>query len=74
MPIRHFLEDRVFDPELVSMMSEIYVAICEQLKLNPRTDDPMTRRIAVAIIQSVEDGEKLKGAILLLALTKLGLV
>lgn len=74
MPIRRFLDDHAFDPEVVNMMSEIYVAICEQLKLNPHADDPMTRRIATAVIQAIEDGEKLKGAILLLALAKLGVV
>jgi hypothetical protein len=67
MPIRPFLEDEFFDPELIETMSKALVAACQSLGLRPK-DDAATRLLAMRIIQQAREGvhdrELLKAAAL----------
>jgi hypothetical protein len=45
MPIRPFLADQAFEPELIRQMSLALETVCETLRLG-LTDDPNTRLVA----------------------------
>ena len=57
MPIRRFLADQAFQPELITQMSEAFVRACEALRLE-LVDDPATRLVAKTIIELAERGIK----------------
>jgi hypothetical protein len=55
MPIRPFLADQAFEPELIREMSLALESVCETLSLS-LTDDPNTRLIASKIIEMAQRG------------------
>jgi hypothetical protein len=56
MSIRRLLENRVFGPDETRAMGEAFEIICDLLELKSDTDDPLTRKIAQAIIDAAEAG------------------
>ena len=56
MPIKPFLEGRVFEPDPLASMGEAFEITCDFLSLNPKKDDAATRRVASAIVQAAEAG------------------
>jgi hypothetical protein len=50
MPIRVYLADRSFDPELIQNMSAAFQGVCTALSLKP-IDDAITRLVAEKIIE-----------------------
>jgi len=55
MPIRPFLADRAFEPELIQQMSGALESVCAKLNLT-LTDDPATRLVASKIIELAQRG------------------
>jgi len=55
MPIRPFLADQPFDPELIAMMSAALESVCKDLGLSI-VDDPATRLVARKIIELTQRG------------------
>jgi hypothetical protein len=56
VPIRSFLKDAVFDPEVISDMSAAFEDVCKALEVSGRSD--ITKEmIATKIIQLVRGGE-----------------
>jgi hypothetical protein len=55
MPIRPFLADQAFEPELLGQMSLALETVCAKLQLN-LTDDPATRLVASKIIELAQRG------------------
>ena len=55
MPIRRFLADQAFQPELIAQISAAFVRACEALRLE-LVDDPATRLVAKTIIELAERG------------------
>jgi hypothetical protein len=55
MPIRRFLADEPFDPEIITMMSTALENVCKALGLNI-VDDPATRLVAQKIIELTQRG------------------
>jgi hypothetical protein len=50
MPIRLYLANRSFDPDLIQYMSAAFQGVCTALSLKP-IDDPITRLVAEKIIE-----------------------
>lgn len=55
MPIRPFLADQPFEPELIAKMSAALEHACEALGLS-LVDDPATRLVAQKIIELAQRG------------------
>ena len=56
MPIRPFLKDAVFGPDVISVMGAAFEEVCKTLEASGRTD--ITKEIvAIKIIQLVRGGE-----------------
>jgi hypothetical protein len=55
MPIRPFLENQAFQPDIIRQMSLALESVCEKLQLN-LTDDPATRLVARKIIELAQRG------------------
>ena len=55
MPIRPYLNGKVFDPELISEMSIALESVCDALQLQ-RVDDRLTRFVSEKIIQFAQYG------------------
>jgi hypothetical protein len=55
MPIRPFLADQAFEPELIGQMSLALETVCATLRLG-LTDDPNTRLVASKIVQLAQRG------------------
>jgi hypothetical protein len=55
MPIRPFLSNQSFDPEIIGKMSAALERVCETLNLK-MVDDPATRLVAEKIIGLVQRG------------------
>lgn len=73
MPIRRFLENRVFDAEETQAMGEAFQIVCDLLSLKPGVDDPMTRKVAGAIISAAEGGIRDTEGLMAAALDTLGI-
>ena len=56
MPIRPYLESRVFEPEAIEAMGMAYEKACRKLRLAP-TQDGATEVVAKVIIELAERGE-----------------
>ncbi len=56
MPIRPYLQSRVFEPEIVDAMGAAFEKACRRLRLSP-THDPATEMVAKLIIGLAEQGE-----------------
>ena len=72
MPIVRLLQDRAFDPETITIVTNAYERACNQLRLVDRTD-LLTELLAKAIISVAETGEHDSDRILQAALQKLGI-
>jgi hypothetical protein len=63
LPIRTFLSGEVFEPEILSVMSDAFMAACNHLGLHMDADDAVTRLVAAKIIEltrrGVRESEKL---------------
>ncbi|HLL27424.1 MAG TPA: hypothetical protein VKT73_07205 [Xanthobacteraceae bacterium] len=70
MPIRPFLGNRVFEPELVKAMSQAFEIACDALSLKRGQDDPLTRWIAQTVIAAAEEGHTDIGALVDITLKK----
>jgi hypothetical protein len=57
VPIRRHLGRQVFEPELIKAMSEAFAFCCDYFKLNVKSNDAVTRRVAEAVIAAAKDGE-----------------
>jgi len=55
MPIRRFLDGQAFEPEMISIMSEVLESVCAELGLSMK-DDPATRHVAAKIIELAQRG------------------
>jgi hypothetical protein len=55
VPIRPFLADQPFTPEMIREMSLALERVCETLRLQ-MTDDPATRLVAAKIIEMAQRG------------------
>ncbi len=56
MPIRIYLKEAVFGPEVISIMSTVFENICKTLEVSARTD--VTKEtIATKVIQLARSGE-----------------
>jgi len=56
MPIRAFLNNAVFDPEVISVMGTAFEDVCKALEVSGRTD--VTKEIvATKVIRLARDGE-----------------
>jgi hypothetical protein len=55
MSIERLLQERVFDPEIIAVMSEAYGRALRMLGLRERTD-PFTEMLAQTVIAIVEGG------------------
>jgi hypothetical protein len=73
MPIRSFLGNRVFDADETRAMGEAFQAVCDQLALKSGKDDPMTLRVAEAIIGGAEAGIRDAEGLIAAALDSLGI-
>jgi hypothetical protein len=73
MPIRRFLGNRVFDPDETHAMGEAFEIVCDLLELKPGTDDPMTRKVAGAIVGAAESGIRDTEGLMAAALDTLGI-
>jgi hypothetical protein len=73
MPIRHFLGNRVFDADDTRAMGEAFQIVCDLLALKPGTDDPLTRKVAQAIIDAAESGVRDPEGLMAAALDTLGI-
>jgi hypothetical protein len=70
MPIRPFLADRPFDPEMIREMSRALEAVCEALNRR-MADDAATRSIAEKIIELAQRGVKSADAFTALTLKEI---
>jgi hypothetical protein len=57
MPLTPFLTENTFDPETIEAMSAAFDAICEALRLTPRSD-PITEIVAQKVIEVAASGER----------------
>jgi hypothetical protein len=57
MPIRPYLQSRVFEPETVEAMGVAFERACQKLGL-ARTHDAATEIVAKVIIELAEQGER----------------
>jgi hypothetical protein len=64
MPIRPFLANQAFDPELIETMSAVFVETCNALGLADRAD-PMNEVVAAHIIKLAQCGIRTKTALYL---------
>lgn len=56
MLIWRFLTNRVFNPVETKAMGEAFEIICNMLSLKRDADDPLTRKVAAAVISAAEAG------------------
>ncbi len=56
MPIRPYLQSRVFEPEIVEAMGVAFEKACRTLRLS-HTHDPATEMVAKLIVGLAEQGE-----------------
>jgi hypothetical protein len=56
VPIRPYLHNRVFGPQLVKAMGEAFEMACRALALTPSTEDRLTARVAEAVIAAAKSG------------------
>lgn len=70
MPIRPFLADQPFDPEMIREMSRALEAVCEALNRR-MADDAATRSIAEKIIELAQRGVKSADAFTALTLKEI---
>lgn len=73
MPIRSFLGNRVFDADETQAMGEAFQIICDLLSLKIGTIDPMTLRVAEAVIGAAESGIRDTEGLMAAALDTLGI-
>jgi hypothetical protein len=71
MPIRPYLGSRVFEPELIEAMGEVFEIACDVLSLKPGQDDPATRWVAETVLAAAEEGNTDVEALLDATLKKL---
>ena len=57
MPLTPFLKENTFDPETIKAMSAAFEAVCEALRLTPRSD-PITEIVARKVIEVAGTGER----------------
>jgi hypothetical protein len=57
MPLTPFLKESTFDPEAVKAMWAAFEAVCEALRLAPRSD-PITEIVARKVIEVASTGER----------------
>jgi hypothetical protein len=57
MPLTPFLKENTFDPEAIKAMSAAFEAVCEALRLAPRSD-PITEIVAGKVIEVASTGER----------------
>jgi hypothetical protein len=69
-PIRPFLADEPFDPEIIAKMSAALESACEALGLK-LVDDPATRLVAEKIIELVQRGVRDAGTLSTMTLKEL---
>jgi len=74
MPIRPFLKDRVFEPELVREMGEAFETVCDYLKLDRLIQDDTTRYVAEIIIGAAETGHSDCASMLGVTFDELGII
>jgi len=55
MPIRPFLADQAFDPEVITTMSQALERVCDKLRLK-MIDDSATRIVAEKIVELAQRG------------------
>jgi hypothetical protein len=70
MPIRPFLADEPFDPEIIAKMSAALESVCGALGLK-LVDDPATRLVAEKIIELVQRGVRDAGTLSTMTLKEL---
>jgi hypothetical protein len=70
MPIRPFLPDQAFDPELITAMSHALERVCDALRLK-LIDDSATRLVAEKIIELAQRGVRDSDTLVLLVLNDL---
>jgi hypothetical protein len=67
MPIHRLLQQRVFEPELIALMTDAYERVLATLGLTDRSD-PFTQLVAekiIAVVESgVRDGEQIHAQII----------
>jgi hypothetical protein len=73
MPIKNFLNTRVFAQSETTMMGQAYDELCARLGFSADADDHVTNRVARAILQAVNEGETTIEGICDEAMRKLGL-
>lgn len=56
VPIRPFLRDQAFEPDMIEIMSAAFQVACEHLNLRTGVDDPATRLVAAKIIELAQRG------------------
>ena len=57
MPIQRLLQNRVYDPAAVRMLTTAFENACKTLGLRDRTD-PLTELLAKKIIEAAQTGER----------------
>jgi len=56
MPIRPYLKDETFAPDMLQAMGEAFVLCCDYFKLQPAANDALTQRVAEAVIEAAMAG------------------
>ena len=57
MPLTPFLTENTFEPESIKAMSAAFEAVCEALRLTPRSD-PITEIVARKVVEVAGTGER----------------
>jgi hypothetical protein len=57
MPLTSFLKEATFDPEAIRAMTTAFEAVCEALRLAPRSDS-VTEIVARKVIEVTGTGER----------------
>ena len=58
MPLHHLLQNEAFEPLHIEAMVFAFEAICLELKLHDRPDDPLREVVAIKIIELAKRGER----------------
>jgi hypothetical protein len=56
MPIRPYLEDKIFEPDLITEMGAAFERLCTRLGASRENPDTLTERVAMAVISAAEKG------------------